>query len=90
MRRTTISRASGIVAMLALTAAAPSGAQQRDHLQCHTIKDEARVAPALASLETQLGVASHCKVTARARLLCEEASVDGGDGTSVAHRGECP
>jgi Kazal-type serine protease inhibitor domain len=75
-------RAIAAIAMLAtLAEGQPSLAGERDHLACYTIKDGSTVPPAITSLENQLDVQSRCKVTARARLLCEETSVDGRDDT---------
>ena len=87
-----------IVATIATIAASHAAfAEERDHLTCYTVKDgDAVAAPAIARLEDQLGTLGDCKVTARARLLCEESAADAGDDPNggpaqrfLCHRLKC-
>jgi hypothetical protein len=70
-----------------LTMGAVGNAQMDDfdHLTCYRVKDSAPIAPAVDTLENQLQVASHCKVSKKATVFCEETRKNGGDD----HRGTC-
>jgi hypothetical protein len=70
---------AAIAVLVAIGAPCVAVAQESDHLKCYKIKDEALAAPSIDSLENQFDVDGDCKVTARARLLCEQTVVDGGD-----------